>query len=204
MSVRRARAKAIVKSLRGAPDAAVLRAALAAEKRLGFEILRAAPRAISAASRTDIESFGEGMAEWAHVDCFASFAGGVAWRLGVIADGVVHRWARSRDRWWRRAALVSTVPLNCRARGAADPQPERTLAVCELLLDDRDDMVVKAMSWALRELAKRDPRPVEQFLGRHQDRIAARVRREVGNKLRTGLKAKRYAVQGVAKSRRLR
>jgi 3-methyladenine DNA glycosylase AlkD len=130
------------------------------------------------------------MAGWAHSDCFACFAGGVAWRFGAIEDGVVARWARSGDRWWRRAALVSTVPLNCRARGAEDPQPDRTLAICELLLDDRDDMVVKAMSWALRELAKRDPRPVERFLLRHDRRIAARVRREVGNKLTTGLKAK--------------
>src|SRR5258708_3771385 len=136
----------MVKRMGGAPDAEVLQAALAAERWLGFEILRAAPRAIAAAGRADVESFGEGMAGWAHADCFACFAGGVAWRLGVIADGVVARWASSRDRWWRRAALVSTVPLNCRARGAGEPQPDRTLALCELLLDDRDDMVVKAMS----------------------------------------------------------
>jgi 3-methyladenine DNA glycosylase AlkD len=187
----RARAKAIVKSMRGAPDKDVLRAALGAERWLGFEILRAAPRAVAAANRAEIESFGDGMADWAHVDCFASFAGGVAWRLGVVGDGVVSRWARSKDRFWRRAALVSTVPLNCRARGAEDPQPKRTLAICELLLDDRDDLVVKAMSWALRELAKRDPRPVAQFLRRHRQHLAARVRREVGNKLTTGLKAKR-------------
>jgi hypothetical protein len=186
--MRRRRARAIVESMRGDPDAAVLRVALTAERGLGFEILRAAPRAIAAARRADVESFADGMAGWAHADCFACFAGGVAWRLGVIKDRVVAQWACSADRWWRRAALVSTVPLNCRARGAADPQPDRTLAVCKLLLDDRDDVVVKAMSWALRELAKRDSRPVEQFLSQYDSRIAPRVRREVGNKLRTGLK----------------
>jgi 3-methyladenine DNA glycosylase AlkD len=57
------------------------------------------------------------------------------------------------------------------------------------LLEDRDDMVVKAMSWALRELAKRDPGAVRAFLSKHGARLAARVRREVGNKLTTGLKA---------------
>jgi hypothetical protein len=180
-----------VTSMSGASDAAVLSVALAAERGLGFEILRAAPRALAAARRADVESFASGMADWAHADCFACFAGGVAWRLGIIGDRVMAKWARSPDRWWRRAALVSTVPLNCRARGAGEPQPERTLAICELLLDDRDDMVVKAMSWALRELAKRDARPVEQFLNRYQGRIAARVCREVGNKLRTGLKSPR-------------
>ncbi len=30
-------------------------------------------------------------------------------------------------------------------------------AMCALLVTDRDDMVVKALSWALRDLAKRDP-----------------------------------------------
>jgi len=30
----------------------------------------------------------------------------------------------------------------------------RTLAIYRLLVDDRTDLVVKALSWALRELAK--------------------------------------------------
>jgi 3-methyladenine DNA glycosylase AlkD len=56
------------------------------------------------------------------------------------------------------------------------------------LLDDRADMVVKAMSWALRELAKRDQRAVAAFIARQRTRMAPRLLREVGNKLRTGLK----------------
>jgi 3-methyladenine DNA glycosylase AlkD len=63
--------------------------------------------------------------------------------------------------------------------------------VCTGLLDDRDDMVVKAMSWALRELAKRNPRAVRTFLSEHGDRLAARVRREATNKLTTGRKSPR-------------
>jgi 3-methyladenine DNA glycosylase AlkD len=55
-------------------------------------------------------------------------------------------------------------------------------------LGDRDDMVVKAMSWALRELAKREPEIAARFVRTHEDRLASRVRREVRNKLATGLK----------------
>ncbi|MDH3368103.1 MAG: DNA alkylation repair protein, partial [Gemmatimonadota bacterium] len=51
-----------------------------------------------------------------------------------------------------------------------------------------DDMVVKAMSWALRELIPVDHRAVERFLRKHDDVLAARVKREVRNKLTTGLK----------------
>jgi hypothetical protein len=64
----------------------------------------------------------------------------------------------------------------------------RTLAVCRLLAEDPDDMVVKALSWALRELVVHDPEAVRAFLDEHDDVLAARVKREVRNKLRTGLK----------------
>ena len=74
------------------------------------------------------------------------------------------------DRWWRRAALVSTVPLNLRAAGGTG-DTSRTLAICEQLAADRDDMVVKALSWALRELSVRwDPDAVRAFLAHPRPR----------------------------------
>ena len=134
-----------------------------------------------------LERLGEGMASWDQVDSFAPYLAGVAWRRGQIDDDVIHRWAASPDRWWRRAAAVSTVALNIKARGGTGDVP-RTLAVCDLLLDDRDDMVVKAMSWALRSAVGHDGDAVSAFLERHEGRLAARVKREVRNKLETGLK----------------
>ena len=62
------------------------------------------------------------------------------------------------------------------------------LAVCEILADDRDDMVVKALSWALRVLTPHDPTAVQHFLTTNHHRLAARVKRETHNKLTTGLK----------------
>ena len=49
-------------------------------------------------------------------------------------------------------------------------------------------MVVKAMSWALRELVVHNPQAVQAFLDEHTEALNARIKREVGNKLRTGLK----------------
>ena len=134
-----------------------------------------------------LERLGSGLDEWGEVDCFACYLAGPAWRERQISDKVIHRWARSKDRWWRRAALVSTVPLNTKARGGSG-DTRRTLEVCSLLVRDRDDMVVKAMSWALRELSKRDPKAVESFLDEERKMLSARVLREVRNKLSTGLK----------------
>ena len=121
-------------------------------------------------------------------DDFGRHVSGPAWRRRQIPDAAVLAWARSSDRWWRRAALVSTVPLNSPAAGGGGDAP-RTLAVCCSLVADRDDMVVEALSWALRELAARDPESVRDFLEDHGDAVAARVRRELGNELAHGRKA---------------
>jgi 3-methyladenine DNA glycosylase AlkD len=135
----------------------------------------------------EIEEFGQGINSWGTVDSFARRLSGPAWLKGQISDGLIHSWAHSEDRWWRRAALVSTVALNVRSKGGYGDAP-RTLGVCQLLVDDHDDMVVKAMSWALRELVVHDPEAVSEFLDEHGDALAARVKREVRNKLTTGLK----------------
>jgi len=79
------------------------------------------------------------------------------------------------------------VPLNNTARGGTG-DTKRTLSVCEMLVHDREDMVVKALSWALRELSKKDPKAVQRFVSAHRPRLAPRVIREVNAKLSTGLK----------------
>lgn len=164
---------------------------------VAYELLKHHRAAAASLRESDLEKFGRGLNEWSEVDCFACFLSGPAWREHQISDKVVHRWAHSKDRWWRRVALVSTVPLNSRAQGGSG-DTERTLEVCRLLLSDRDDLVVKAMSWALRELSKRDPNSVRKFLDGHSNVVSARVIREVSNKLSTGLKNPK---RGVARAR---
>lgn len=152
-----------------------------------YELVQHHKQALRSLTAEKLERLGRGLDSWGAVDTFACYLAGPAWRERQVADNVIHGWARSNDRWWRRAALVSTVPLNSKARGGSVDAP-RTLRVCKLLLRDRDDMVVKAMSWALRELAKREPATVRDFLRDHQKILAPRVIREVNNKLQTGLK----------------
>jgi len=159
---------------------------------LACELVRHHSAALAILDKRQLERFGRGMDSWSAVDIFSCYLAGQAWRRNQIEDSVIHGWARSRDRWWRRAALVSTVPLNSKAQGGSG-DPVRTLEVCDLLINDRDDMVVKAMSWALRELAKREPREVQRFLNERKNALAPRVIREVENKLSTGLKNPRPA-----------
>ena len=134
-----------------------------------------------------LKLLGEGIDSWTAVDTFACYLSGPAWREGQVPDSLIVRWARSRNHWWRRAAVVSTVPLNNKARGGQG-DATRTLAICNLVVDDREDMVVKALSWSLRELVKRDRRSVKNFLDEKHTHLSKRVVREVTNKLNTGLK----------------
>jgi 3-methyladenine DNA glycosylase AlkD len=154
---------------------------------VAYELVQKHPPAAASLDASSLERLGRGISDWDEVDCFAVYLSGPAWQRRQIADALVLGWARSSDRWWRRAALVSTVPLNSKAHGGAGDGP-RTLRMCRMLEGDRDPMVVKALSWALRELAKRDPGAVRAFLAERSDKLAPQVRREVANKLETGLK----------------
>ena len=107
------------------------------------------------------------------MDVFSLYLAGPTWRNGQISDDDVHTWARSADRWWRRVALVSTVALNLKAREVLATWP-RTMAVCRMLANDGDDMVVKALSWALRAAVPFDRQAVEDFLAQYDHCLAGR------------------------------
>ena len=180
------------KELRGAEarDVVAIGEALAAytPRWVGYEVIAKHRAARASLAIADVERLGL-LDSWYAVDAFGIAISGPAWRDGQIAQGDVARWARSEDFWWRRLALVSTVPLNAKSHGNGFRTPE-TLAIAALLIDDREDMVVKALSWALRVLAARDPKAVRKFLATHTDRLAARVKRETTTKLATGRKNK--------------
>jgi 3-methyladenine DNA glycosylase AlkD len=155
---------------------------------VAYELILAHRDAFNLLHEQELEELGGGLDSWWSVDSFARILSGPAWLEGLIGDEVIIRWARSRDKWWRRAALVSTVALNVRSGGGTGDVP-RTLEICRLLADDHDDMVEKALSWALRELVVHEAAAVSDFIGRHEAGLGSRVKREVGNKLRTGLKS---------------
>jgi 3-methyladenine DNA glycosylase AlkD len=155
---------------------------------VAYELILHHKAALASLDSRLLEQLGEGISSWADVDTFSCYLAGPAWRERQVPDSLIKRWARDKDRWWRRAAVVTTVPLNNNARGGASGDTGRTLMICSLVVSDRDDMVVKALSWALRELSKKDANAVQRFLREHDGELASRVKREVTNKLSTGLK----------------
>jgi 3-methyladenine DNA glycosylase AlkD len=168
---------------------AVARALIARGLRwFGWELITHHKKALASLTLREVEELGEGLASWDLVDAYGTYIAGPAWRDGQITDADVVRWAKDDDLWVRRRALVAVTVLNKKATGRRGGDARRTFLITDHQLDDRADMVVKAMSWALRSLAAVNPEAVRAYLASHSDRLAARVKREVGNKLRTGLK----------------
>jgi 3-methyladenine DNA glycosylase AlkD len=85
----------------------------------------------------------------------------------------VFRWAKSKNRWHRRAACVALI------RGARAKMffPE-IVKLSKSLLADKDDMVQKGLGWLLRETAKFAPQRAVPYLmkiRRHAPRLVLRT-----------------------------
>lgn len=156
-------------------------------QQVAYELLEKNKKAREALTLKDLEDLRKGLDNWVSVDTYSGYLAGVAWREGNIPDEVIERWARSDNFWERRTAVVCTIALNQKARGGTG-DVKKTLWICEMVAADKEDMVAKALSWALRELSKIDKEPVIEFMERYDGVLPSRVRREVKRKLETGKK----------------
>lgn len=154
---------------------------------VAFELLWNNKKALQSLTLDQVMALGKYLDNWVSVDMYCLSVTGYCWQKGILSDRLIEQWAMHDNRWIRRSALVSTVPLNLRARGGKG-DIVRTLHICSLLVSDRDEMVIKAMSWALRELSKSDKQAIEMFMEQYSEKIHSRVKREVQTKLLTGKK----------------
>jgi 3-methyladenine DNA glycosylase AlkD len=74
---------------------------------------------------------------------------------------IVFRWAKSRDRWHRRAACVAFIQGARRKMFFED-----ITRLSDLLLGDQDAMVQKGLGWLLRETAKFDAQRTVPYLSK--------------------------------------
>lgn len=97
--------------------------------------------------------------DWDGVDDSAPY---IAGRYLLHRDkSVLYRMIRARSLWDRRIALVATLWF-IRNGNVAD-----TMALCENVLADKEDLIHKASGWMLREAGKRDAAALRRFLDAH-------------------------------------
>jgi 3-methyladenine DNA glycosylase AlkD len=156
-------------------------------QQLAYEYIGNDKKALGGITEKDLDELGQNLDNWVSVDYYAGLIVGYAWREGVISIEKVKTYLRSPDHWIRRIAVVATVALNQKARGGKGDS-KQTLEICTLVVDDHQEMITKALSWALRELAKIEKEPVAEFIEKFKDRLHKRVLREVMHKLEFGTK----------------
>jgi 3-methyladenine DNA glycosylase AlkD len=92
-------------------------------------------------------------------------------------------WTGSDNRWRRRAAAVSLVPLARRGEMLGD-----VFRVADRLMTDGDDMVQKGVGWMLKEASKRHPEEVRTYLLAWREESPALILRYASEKLPKGMR----------------
>jgi 3-methyladenine DNA glycosylase AlkD len=98
---------------------------------------------------------------WDLVDCSAPVISGDYLFSKASERGILIRWARSKDLWERRIAVLSTFAF------LRNGEFSELLKLSRLLLKDSEDLMHKAVGWMLREAGKRDLKVLKDFLREH-------------------------------------
>jgi 3-methyladenine DNA glycosylase AlkD len=124
---------------------------------------------------------------WDLVDCSASQI--VGRHLAGQGRSTLTRLAGSDHLWSRRVAVIATAHDIRRGRFAD------ILFLAPRLLDDKHDLMHKAVGWMLREVGQRDEAVLEQFLDAYATRMPRTMLRYAIEKL-SAMKKERYMKVG--------
>ena len=114
------------------------------------------PRDFSALDRL-VDSF-QG---WSHVDDFcASVLQPLLIRFPGEVVALLDGWTRSPNRWKRRSSVVAFT----RKVGESGVYTDTVLELCERLVGDPEDLVLKGVGWALKDNLRGAPERVTEYV----------------------------------------
>ncbi|MGZ5320369.1 MAG: DNA alkylation repair protein [Solirubrobacterales bacterium] len=152
-----------------------------------------------------VERLVRGARTWALVDPLAVHVlGGILLRYPRSAARL-NRWSRDEDFWVRRASLLAwLMPLK-------EGQPaDRFLRYADLMLDEKEFFIRKAIGWVLRDAGRTRPAEVVHWLETRTDRASGVTLREAlkyvdeadRERLMAAYREKRQAVETVSRPSR--
>ena len=78
---------------------------------------------------------------------------------------ILYKYAKSKDLWERRISILTTFAF-IRAGKFDD-----TLKISKILLNDKEDLIHKAVGWMLREVGKKNQKVEEDFLKKYYKKM---------------------------------
>jgi 3-methyladenine DNA glycosylase AlkD len=126
-----------------------------------------------------VESLIRDSRSWVYVDALADKVVGALVIASPELAQTLDRWASDPYLWIRRTALLALLP-GIRA-GAGDL--DRLSRYGDALIGEREFFIRKALGWVLRELSKRDPDRVRDWVAERVDRISGVTIREAVRRL---------------------
>jgi 3-methyladenine DNA glycosylase AlkD len=155
------------------------------EKIVGVTILQPSLGSFGSAEFGRFQRWLGHVSSWADHDALAMLLLGPMMAARPARARRVFVWARSRDRWHRRAAAVSLI--HGVRRGLFTAEAAR---ITRALAADRDDMVQKGLGWLLREWGKVRPVETEPLLVEVRDRTSRLVLRTACERLPDAARAR--------------
>jgi 3-methyladenine DNA glycosylase AlkD len=111
---------------------------------------------------------------WALVDGLAASVAGPLFERCPELGAVLDRWAVDEDFWLRRSALLAL--LLALRRGAGDFR--RFSRYADMMLEDKEPFIRKAIGWVLRDTARTRPAMVYEWLLPRASRLSGVALRE--------------------------
>ncbi len=82
-----------------------------------------------------------------------------------IGASILYKFAVSKNLWEKRIAILSTFMF------IKNGKYEDSLKIAEILMNDKHDLIHKAVGWMLREVGKKSLKDEEKFLKKHYKKM---------------------------------
>ena len=148
------------------------------EASIGVRLLRRMTRLFTPELFEVFDGWVDHLTNWANTDGLSTWLISETVRLEPGLTERLLKWTGSENRWRRRAAAVSLVPIARKGE-----MLDEAFEVADRLMADGDDMVQKGVGWLLKEASREHTEEVRDYLLRWRDDTSALVLRYASEKL---------------------